>query len=85
MSTYHPSPLVASALSALEREAEQNADAARLLAIIEGIHPLCRWFYMLEALNHFDCAGPIRSRPGFMGALLKELSAEFPVPLSLLQ
>jgi hypothetical protein len=37
---------------------------------------------MLETLYHFHCDGPIESR--LMGVLLKELSAEFPVPMSLL-
>jgi hypothetical protein len=83
--SYVRSPLVASALAALEREAEDNADAARLLAIIEEMQgPCCHW-YWLEVLNHFDCEGPIRARPVLLSVLLKELSAVNPVPLSLLQ
>jgi hypothetical protein len=35
--SYVSSPLVASALAALEREAQDNADAARLLATIEEV------------------------------------------------
>jgi hypothetical protein len=84
MSTYHPSPLLASALAALEREAEHSEDAARLLAIIEEMPGYCRYWTWLEALTHFDCDGPVRSRPVLMSVLLKELSAAFPVPLSLL-
>jgi hypothetical protein len=78
------SPLVDSALAALEREAEDNADAARLLATIEGVPGFCRYWCWLEVLNNFDCDGPIRSRPVLLSVLLKELSAAFPVPLSLL-
>jgi hypothetical protein len=78
-------PLLASALVALAREAEDNADAARLLATIEEMQgPCCHWCW-LEALNHFDCDGPIRARPVLLSVLLKELSAVNPVPLSLLQ
>jgi hypothetical protein len=82
---YVRSPLVASALAALEREAEDNADAARLLATIEGERGACCYWCWLEALNHFDCDGPIQSRPVLLSALLRELAAEYPVPLSLLQ
>jgi hypothetical protein len=79
------SPLVASALAALEREARHSRDAARLLAIIEEMQgPCCHWCW-LEALNHFHCEGPIRARPVLLSVLLKELSAVNPVPLSLLQ
>jgi hypothetical protein len=83
--SYVRSPLVASALAALEREAQHNADAARLLATIEEVHGFCRYWCWLEVLNHFDCDGPIRPRPVLLSALLKELSAAYPVPLSLLQ
>jgi hypothetical protein len=83
--SYHRSPLVASALAALEREAQDNADAARLLATIEEVHGFCCYWCWLEVLNHFDCNGPIRSRPVLLSVLLKELSAVNPVPLSLLQ
>jgi hypothetical protein len=83
--SYVRSPLVASALAALEREARHSRDAARLLAIIEEMQgPCCHW-YWLEALNHFDCEGPVRARPVLLSVLLKELSAVNPVPLSLLQ
>ena len=82
--TFVRSPLVASALAALEREAEDNADAARLLATIEGDYGIRCYWCCLEALNHFDCEGPIQSRPVLLSALLKELSAVNPVPLSLL-
>jgi hypothetical protein len=76
---------MASALAALEREAEDSADAARLLATIEEVRGVCCYWCWLEVLNHFDCEGPIRSRPVLLSVLLKELSAAFPVPLSLLQ
>jgi hypothetical protein len=79
------SPLLASALAALKREAEHNADAARLLATIEGDYGIRCYWCCLEALNHFDCEGPIRARPVLLSVLLKELSAANPVPLSLLQ
>jgi hypothetical protein len=80
---YHPSPLLAAALAALEQEARSSPDAARLWAIIGETHPyLCCGWFMLEELNHFD--GCVRSRPALMAVLLKELSAAFPVPLSLL-
>jgi hypothetical protein len=79
--SYHRSPLVASALAALEREAEHNDDAARLLATIEGVRGVCCYWCWLEVLNHFDCDGPIRSRPVLLSVLLKELSAVNPVPL----
>ena len=80
----HRSPLLEAALAALEREARENPDAARLWAIIENIHPFCWSWETLETLNHFHCEGPIRSRPALMSVLLKELSAAFPVPMSLL-
>jgi hypothetical protein len=83
--SYVRSPLVASALAALAREAEDNDDAARLLAIIEEMQgPCCHWCW-LEVLNHFDCDGPIRSRPALLSVLLHELAAANPVPMSLLQ
>jgi hypothetical protein len=72
-------------MSLLEREAEDNVDAARLLDIIENVPGFCRYWCWLEVLNHFDCAGPIRARPVLLSVLLKELSAANPVPLSLLQ
>ena len=75
---------MAAALAALENEARKNPDAARLLAIIEDLPPYCRSWEMLELLNHYDCEGPIRSRPMIMSVLLRELSAAFPVPLSML-
>src|SRR6516225_5880625 len=49
--SYVRSPLVASALAALEREAQHNADAARLLATIEEVHGFCRYWCWLEVLN----------------------------------
>jgi hypothetical protein len=76
--------LLEGALAALAREAPDNPDAARLLAIIEALPPFCRHWSMLEALNHFDCEDGVKSRPALMSVLLKELSAAFPVPLSLL-
>jgi len=83
--TAHRGPLLEAALAALEREARTNSDAARLWATLEQL-PWFSWQWQaLEALNHFDCDGPIRSRPALMAALLKELSASFPVPMSLLQ
>jgi hypothetical protein len=81
--SFQRSPLLEAALAALEREARDNPDAAQLWAIIEEIPPFCRSWTMLEELNHFD--GCVRSRPALMSVLLKELSAAFPVPLSLLQ
>jgi hypothetical protein len=82
---YHRGTLVASALAALAREAEDNADAARLLAAIEGVRGVCCYWCWLELLNHFACEGPIRARPVLLSALLRELAADYPVPLSLLQ
>ena len=79
----HESPLLELALAALEREASDNPDAAELLAIIESFPAFCRSWSTLEALNHFD--GCVRSRPALMAVLLRELSAAFPVPRSLLQ
>jgi hypothetical protein len=76
------SPLVMSALAALEREAVDNFDAARLLEILEGLCPLFWTWQALEALNCFD--GRVRSRQALVSVLLRELSAAFPVPLSLL-
>jgi hypothetical protein len=78
------SPLLESALAALEREAQDNPDAARLLEDLESLHPFCWSWAALETLNHFCSEGPIRSRPVLMSVLLRELSAAFPVPLSLL-
>jgi hypothetical protein len=77
------SPLLVSALTALELEAKTNPDAARLLAIIENLPPFSRSWYMIEALNHFD--GCVRSRPALLSVVLRELSAAFPVPMSLMQ
>ena len=74
------SPLLASALAALEREAEENPDAAHLLALIQVL-PWSPWV-RLDVLNNFP--GSVRSRPALMAVLLKELSAAFPVPMSLL-
>jgi hypothetical protein len=82
MGLFQNSPLLDMALVALEREALDNPDAARLLEIIEALHPFSRSWGMLEALNHFD--GCVRSRPALMSVLLKELSAAFPIPVSLL-
>src|SRR5262245_28858599 len=79
------SPLLECALAALEREAETNPNAARLLSELEELCPMCWSWEALETLNHFCCEGPIRSRPALMAVLLKELSAAFPVPRSLLQ
>jgi hypothetical protein len=76
------SPLLMSALAALEREAVDNFDAARLLEILEGLCPLCWGWSALEMLNRFD--GRVRSRPALVAVLLRELSAAFPVPRSLL-
>jgi hypothetical protein len=76
------SPLLDTALAALKQEAESNPDAAALWRIIEDVRPFCRSWGMLEACNHFD--GCVRSRPALISVLLKELSAGFPVPLSLL-
>jgi hypothetical protein len=76
------SPLLDTALAALEREARENPDAAVLWRIIEDSPPFCRSWGMLEVCNHFD--GCVRSRPALMSVLLKELSAAWPVPLSLL-
>jgi hypothetical protein len=76
------SPLLDAALAALELEAKSNPDAAVLWRIIEDLPPFCRSWSMLEACNHFD--GCVRARPALMSVLLKELSAAFPVPLSLL-
>jgi hypothetical protein len=78
----HPSPLLNSALAALEREARDNPDAARLWAIVEALPIFSRSWVMLEELNHFD--GCVKSRPALMSVLLKELSAAWPVPMSLL-
>jgi hypothetical protein len=75
-------PLLMSALAVLEREAEDNPDAAHLWMIIEALPPFCQWWAMLGVLNHFD--GSVRCRPALNGVLLKELSAAFPVPLALL-
>jgi hypothetical protein len=72
------------ALVALENEARENPDAARLLAIIENMPYYERAWGLLELLNHYICEGPIRSRPMIMSVLLRELSAAFPVPLSML-
>jgi hypothetical protein len=83
--SYVRSPLLASAMAALEREARHSRDAARLLAIIEDTPGFSRHWCWLEVLNHFDCEGPIRARPVLLSVLLKELSAANPVPLSLLQ
>jgi len=79
----HPSPLLNSALAALEREARDNPDAARLWAIVDALPIFSRSWMLLDALNHFD--GCVKSRPALMSVLLKELSATFPVPLALLQ
>jgi len=78
-------PLLASAMAALEREAEDNPDAARLLATLEELCPMCWMWSALEALNHFDCEGPIRSQRILLAVLLAELSAAWPVPKSMLQ
>jgi len=81
---YPPDPLLASAMTALEREARDSTDAARLLAVLEDL-PCWSWkWHALEVLNRFDCEGPVRSRPVLMAVLLKQLSAAFPVPMSLL-
>jgi hypothetical protein len=79
----HRSPLLASALAALEREATDDPDAARLLATIEELPPFCRHWAILDELNRFD--GCVKSRPALMSVLLYELSAAFPVPRSMLQ
>jgi hypothetical protein len=76
------SPLLDSALAALEREARENPDAAVLWHIIEDLPPFSRSCSMLEACSHFD--GCVRSRPALVSVLLKELSAAFPVSKSLL-
>jgi hypothetical protein len=55
-----------------------------LLEIIEDLPPFCRHWAMLDVLNHFRCDNGVKARPALMGVLLKELSAAFPVPLSLL-
>ena len=77
------SPLLDTALAALEREARENPDAALLWRAIEDLPPFCRRWRILEELNRFD--GCVRSRPALMSVLLYELSAAFPVPRSLLQ
>ena len=76
------SPLLDTALAALEREARENPDAAVLWRMIEDLPFYCRSWGMLEVLNHFD--GCVRSRPALLSVLLKELSAAWPVPKSLL-
>ena len=76
------SPLLDTALAALEREARENPDAAVLWRMIEDLHPFCRNWYMLELCNHYE--GCVRSRPALVSVLLKELSTSFPVPISLL-
>jgi hypothetical protein len=86
---YGYSPLLDSALAALEREARNSRDAARLLAELERLPWLCSWRWdpldALETLNRFYCDGAIRARPALMAVLLMELSAANPVPLSLMQ
>jgi hypothetical protein len=81
----HCSPLLTSALAALEREARDSRDAARLLAVLEELWPYSWRWSALETLNHFYCDGAIRSRPALMAVLLMELSAANPVPRTLLQ
>ena len=70
------------ALRALEREAGDNPDAATLWAIIHELPVVCQTWHMLEVLSHFD--GRVRSRPALISVLLRELSAAFPVPKSLM-
>jgi hypothetical protein len=53
-----------------------------LWAIVEALPIFSRSWVMLEELNHFD--GCVKSRPALMSVLLKELSAAWLVPMSLL-
>jgi hypothetical protein len=77
------SHLLDAALRALEQEARDNPDAAHLWAILHERPGFCQSWIMLEELNHFD--GCVRSRPALVSVLLRELSAAFPVPKSLMQ
>jgi hypothetical protein len=47
-SCYQPSPLMTAALAALENEARENPDAARLLTIIEDMHYYQRGWGLLN-------------------------------------
>jgi hypothetical protein len=76
------SPLLDTALRALEHEASGNPDAARLWEIIRELPIFCQLWFMLDALSNFD--GSVNSRPALVSVLLRELSEAHPVPKSLL-
>jgi hypothetical protein len=86
------SPLLTSAMAALERAAETEPEAAQLLAMLESLDE-CGWYWSaLFVLNSFYPPRPLGTfyqrtfdaKMGVMAALLKEMSADCPVPMSLM-